>query len=118
MTPREIVSHFENANIEIVTPDGNVVSADSKVGTGCKVVVKNEEDGTTSSELSIAVKGDVTGRGEVDVFDMVKLFNHVTAVSPLEEVYLKAALIDNNNEINIVDLVMLFNAINSGKEFE
>lgn len=118
MTPREIVSHFENANIEIVTPDGNVVSADSKVGTGCKVVVKNEEDGTTSSELSIAVKGDVTGRGEVDVFDMVKLFNHVTTVSPLEDLYLKAALIDDNDEIDIVDLVMLFNAINSGKEFE
>lgn len=112
MTAEQITSNFDfdNVSVEVVKADGTSITATSKIGTGNKLII-NSEDGTTSSELTVIVKGDTTGEGRVSVSDLVDVFNHVQKSKLLGGDYLEAAYINDDNRVSVSDLVLMFNAI-------
>lgn len=111
MNTDQLKSHFENQNIEIRNNDGNIITASVKVGTGFKVAVKNEEDGTTTSELTVVIKGDTDGNGEHSVNDIVNIFNHIMGKNELAGAKLEAANVNGDKRVSVSDWVELFNII-------
>ena len=116
MTAEQITSNFDNTNVEVVLANGTAVSAGSKLGTGSKLVIKNEDE-TISSELTVVVKGDTTGDGNFNILDMIKVFNHVAdeETKSLNGEYAEAAYVNSDKKINILDLILMFNAIKNGE---
>lgn len=114
VTAEQLTSNFDfnNTSVEVVKADGTVISATNKIGTGSKLKIK-DEDGTTESELTVIVKGDTSGDGDVNVVDMIRVFNHILHdESPvLSGDYVEAAYINDDKNINIIDFVRLFKAI-------
>ena len=112
MTAEQITSNFDfdNVSVEVVKADGTSITATSKIGTGNKLII-NSEDGTTSSELTVIVKGDTTGEGRVSVADLVEVFNHVQKKKLLSDEYLEAAYVNDDKRVSVSDLVLMFNAI-------
>lgn len=116
MTAEQITSHFDNTNVEVVLANGTAVSAGSKLGTGSKLIIKNQDE-AISSELTVVVKGDTTGDGNFNILDMIKVFNHVAdeETKSLDGEYAEAAYVNSDTRINILDLILMFNAIKNGE---
>ena len=73
--------------------------------------LKNQEDGTTISSLTIVIKKDATGDGIIDIFDLTSVFNHIRRKSLLENAYFEAGDTNSDKKINVFDLVTIFNTI-------
>ena len=112
MTPAQIKSHFENSNIEVELADGSTVTATSKIGTGSKLTIYDAA-GNRNSELTVVVRGDVTGEGRISVSDVVQVFNHVNRKPncALTGDFLEAAYVSDDRRVSILDVVMMFNAV-------
>ena len=111
LTPAQIRAHFENDNIEVIDANGNVISAESNVGTGAVLKIDNTDEGQTDTSLTVIVNGDTTGDGKSNVSDLVKIFNRILNRITLEAPFEKAANYNKDTKINVSDLVKLFNSI-------
>ena len=65
-------------------------------------VIKDE-----TIELTIIVKGDVNGDGEVDITDLVKIRQKIQKIDLFDEKQNKAGDINGDNEVDITDLVKI-----------
>ena len=62
--------------IEVANTDGITLTNMQYVGTGNVVKIKNQAEEIVKS-YTIVVKGDITGEGQVNIFDIVKLTSYV-----------------------------------------
>ena len=87
------------------------------VGTGCRVEVRSSA-GTLVSTATLVVKGDVTGTGELNIAQVVRLAKDMTGAEPLHGVYWEAGKVGPypNDRINIADLVALAKMLVASRE--
>lgn len=92
--------------IEIVNYQNEVLKDTDVVGTGCKILIK--EDGNILRQYQIIVYGDVDGTGKIDSVDLLVLQRHILEIKPLEQIFRKAANIDKNGKKpSSVDLLLI-----------
>ena len=107
VTAEEMIAYYKELGLTatVTQPEG-VIS--DYIGTGSILNV----GGRT---FTVVVKGDVDGTGEVDVFDVFAMLNHLNAENTLEGVYYKAACVSGETEFSILDLYGVLDYAN-GKE--
>jgi len=75
------------------------------VSTGCQI--RLTVAGELDDELVIAVRGDTDGNGQVNVLDLLTVFNHIEQRITLDGAYRKAASLTDGSMITVFDLTAL-----------
>ena len=97
---------------KITVPEGYKVETDitDKVFTGSKIKIYYND--TLYKEITNIVLGDVNGDGELSVFDIVKINNHIVDTEKqLQGVYSKAGDYNKDGELSVFDIVKINNKI-------
>ena len=108
----KIIEMTPTTEIEFLTKeykDKKVVVKDSKgievttgkIGTGYKVTI---EDKT----YTVVKKGDVNGDANINISDVINVFDYLKGDTDLKDEYEKAALVNSEKMINISDVIKLF----------
>ena len=64
------------------------------------------------TKYTAIVLGDTTGDGEIDIFDILSMIDHLNNQVMLEGVYEKAGLIVNEEEMDIFDILAVIDYVN------
>jgi len=75
-TIKESLALPSKYEIETTNINGEILTDSQYAGTGSKIKVKNQENEIIKS-YTVIVKGDMTGEGEVNLFDIVKLISYI-----------------------------------------
>lgn len=85
-----------------------VVSVSGKssgnLATGDEITIVNNNDKKT---LTVVIKGDPSGDGNIDISDLLKIQKYVLGYSDLAGSYLKAADTNNDGIVDIIDLLKI-----------
>ena len=87
---------FTDLEIEIVNNKDETLEDTQIVGTGSKIIVK--EDGKTLREYKIIIYGDVNGDGKINSIDLLILQRHILEIEEIQEIYRKAGNINKNGK--------------------
>ena len=60
----------------------------------------------------IIIAGDTTGDGEIDIFDILQMLDHVNGDLKLTGIFEKAGLVVNTDEIDIFDALAVLDHVN------
>ncbi len=105
MTPDNILNAIiavsGEAKVNIYDGAGNIKTSGSLV-TGDKVNITYQDE---SQQYQIVIYGDVSGDGQIDILDLLKVQKHIMEASVLENSYNKAADTNQDGVVNIVDLL-------------
>ena len=106
------ISNIEDLNYKVYSSSGTELTEEEAVTTGSYIDVSNE---FKSKRYYIVVTGDANGDGELSIFDIVKINNHIIDSSKrLEGMYTLAADYNQDGELSIFDIVKINNAIIGG----
>lgn len=95
-----------NFEIEIVNNKNQVLSETDRVGTGSKIILK--ENGKKLAEYKIILYGDVNGDGKINSIDLLVLQRHILEIESIEEIYKRAGNINKNaRNPTSVDLLLI-----------
>ena len=95
-----------NLEIEIVNSKNEALSNEDKVGTNCKLQIKENENLLKSYEFILY--GDVNGDGKINSVDLLVLQRHILELQFLEPIYQKAGNINKNGKRpTSVDLLLI-----------
>lgn len=99
-----ILSQFNNSNLKVFNMQGEEITnlANLLVATGQVIKLYNSENEVIDS-ITLIVKGDLNGDGEVDIFDIARL-NQLILGAELNEMFRLAGDINGDNEIDIFDM--------------
>ncbi|MBQ9469236.1 MAG: dockerin type I repeat-containing protein [Clostridia bacterium] len=97
----------EKGFFEFRGSDGKTLAGDAAAATGMKIVLPGGE------EYLISVRGDVSGDGVINVFDLAKVHTQILEEN-LTSVQLLAADADGSGSVNVFDYVLIRNAILNG----
>ena len=84
-------------NVEFCNSKNELLSNESLVGTGSKIVVK-KQDGNILIEYMPILYGDVNGDGKINSIDLLVLQRHILEIQKLEGNFLKAGNINKNGK--------------------
>ena len=84
--------------------DGTLISS-GKIGTGTTIVIKT--NGYASTTKRVVIYGDVTGDGDINVYDLVAVKQHLLKVQTLVGIKLSAGAIANKSTVKISDLLSI-----------
>ena len=103
ISPNTNVNTFKNnisteVGYTIVNAKGEELQNTQEIGTGDKLITE------TNKEYTLIVTGDLNGDGNVTLIDMSLLRKHYLEIESLQDEYLKAADMDNNNIISLRDI--------------
>ena len=93
-----------SANVTIKDSNGTIKGDNDKIGTGFKINISNTSG---SMEYTYVMYGDLTGDGEINSADLLKLRQHLLEMNKLEGAFLKSAYLTNDEEINSADLLRI-----------
>ncbi|MBQ4065298.1 MAG: hypothetical protein IJD10_04300, partial [Clostridia bacterium] len=110
VTPDALTAHFRNAGYEVTVVGANGEETEL-VGTGSKVICDGEE-------YQVVIRGEVTGDGVIDIFDLTGLLSFVNGNDSLDGVYKKAGLVSNVEEVDIFDLTKLLGHVSGDASIE
>ena len=65
-----------------------------------------------SQNVKICPVGDINGDGEVNMLDMISLYNHLNETEPLEGYAYACADVNADGEVGMLDMIRLYNHIN------
>ena len=65
-----------------------------------------------SQNVKICPVGDINGDGEVNMLDMIGLYNHLNETEPLEGYAYACADVNADGEVGMLDMIRLYNHIN------
>lgn len=99
------VSAPEGASVQVLDADGRPAPATDPVATGMIIEVVSE-DGTVLQSTTVVVKGDVTGSGEMNLTQLVRMAQGFTGADPLTGVYEDAADLNGDGQVTLTDLVL------------
>ena len=95
-----------NLEIEMVNSKNETLSNEDKVGTNCKLQIKENENLLKSYEFILY--GDVNGDGRINSVDLLVLQRHILEIEFLEPIYQKAGNINKNGKKpTSVDLLLI-----------
>lgn len=100
---------IENGTITVLDASGSE-KVSGKIVTGDKLVVK-DVDGNITTELFIAIRGDLNCDSEISTGDLVLIRKHLLGSSELTDVMLEAADINKDSSVNTGDLVLIRKAL-------
>ena len=103
--PETSIDTFKNninstSEYEIKGKDGNNLSEDSKIGTGCTIV-------TNLGTYTLVVKGDLNGNAKLDLNDLAQAQKINLELLEAEKVKVLAADLNQNGKIDLNDLAKL-----------
>ncbi|MCD7775625.1 MAG: leucine-rich repeat protein, partial [Clostridiales bacterium] len=102
-TSAETFAEFANVgNVQVVSADGEELTADDLIGTGCKVQTL-DENGNVVSEYTVIVPSDVDGNGKITAADARLALRMAAQLDTLEGVYAVAADFDADTAIKPSD---------------
>ena len=81
----------------------NTENSTGKVKTGYKITITNA--GITAS-YSIALYGDTSGDGDIDIRDLLIIQKHLVSAKTLTDEYLVSADINHDGAVDIRDLLL------------
>lgn len=93
---RELIN--TNMIIEFYNNNGEKIEENDLVGTGSKLIIKNNENQVVY-EYTFIIYGDVNGDGRINSLDVLVLQKHILEIKPLTGVFLKAANISRNGNM-------------------
>ena len=82
--------------IEIINNKNQVLADTDLVGTGSKIIIK--ENGILLKEFTIIIYGDINGDGKINSIDLLILQRHILEIEKLEQLYTKAGNINKNGK--------------------
>lgn len=86
-------------------PDGAILEDSDVIGTGSVMRLLNSTDpAQVYDEAVIAVLGDVTGTGQMNIAQLVIMCHAIVGTRPLTGVYLLAGDFNGNGKVDIADL--------------
>lgn len=85
-----------NLEIEIVNVENEILQDEDSIGTGCKILVK--EDRKVLRQYQIIVYGDANGDGKINSVDLLVLQRHILEIEPMEEIFRKATNIQKDGK--------------------
>ncbi len=92
--------------IQIVNYKNEILQEKDPVGTGSKILVK--EDGKLLRKYQIIVYGDANGDGKINSVDLLVIQRHILEIEPLEEIFRKASNINKNGKKpTSIDLLLI-----------
>ena len=93
-------------DIQIVNNKNEVLQDSQIVGTGSKILVKEQDK--ILREYKIIVYGDSNGDGKINSVDLLVLQRHILEIKQLDEIYIKASNIaKNGKKPTSVDLLLI-----------
>lgn len=99
LTVKEVLNLINtNMNLEILKYDDTKLGEDEKVGTGSKLIIKNQND-QIIYQYKFILYGDVNGDGNINSLDVLVLQKHILEIKLLEQEFLKAGNISRNGAI-------------------
>ena len=104
----ETIKELINTNyiIEIYNND-ELLKDNQLVGTGSKLVIKNEENEIITQYVFI-LYGDVNADGKINSVDLLVLQRHILEIKKIEGVFLKAGNINKNGKMpSSLDLLLI-----------
>jgi hypothetical protein len=110
-TLQDIANQFKNTGIRFFSKNGDEISGDKKIATGMKLRLYDGED--IIDELTLVLKGDVNGDGEINMLDKATLNAYTSGSIVLENAFKLASDINDDGNINMLDKATL-NAFTSG----
>lgn len=87
-----------NMNLEIYKVDNTKLENDDKVGTGSKLIVK-DDNGEAVFEYKFIIYGDVNGDGNINSLDVLILQKHILEIKLLANEFIKAGNISKNGSM-------------------
>ena len=70
-----------NYMVEVTNMAGTILNNSQYVGTGSTITIKNQSSQVLCM-YKVVVKGDITGEGTVDIYDIMKLISYVYSEDP------------------------------------
>ncbi len=103
ITHEQIMTEFkDHGKVRVVDKIGDELTGSVKIGTGNRIQVLDDA-GNVIEEVTVVVKGDVTGSGTIGTLDYIRLRAYLNGNYELKGVYLEAALMIND-ESNVTEL--------------
>lgn len=96
-----IKSKYPSASITMKNKDGNNKTS-GKISTNDKIIITNNND---TKEYSVVIYGDVSGDGNIDITDLLKVQKHIKKVNVLSDNYLTSADTTKDGIVDIADLL-------------
>ena len=95
-----------NLEIEIVDNKGKTLLETDRVGTGSKILVK--ENGIILRKYTFILYGDSNGDGKINSADLLVLQRHILEIEQIDDIYKKATNIrKNGKKPTSVDLLLI-----------
>jgi beta-N-acetylglucosaminidase len=92
------------ATVVIKNPNGTTISGDSPIGTGYQILMSNTSG---SGSYIYVLYGDISGEGEINSADLLKLRQHLLGTNVLNGAYLEAANVTKDSEVNSADILKI-----------
>jgi hypothetical protein len=100
-TASDVISNFKNENAVVKNANGEIIDSTANVGTG--YTIELVEDGEKVDFVTVIILGDVSGDGNVNVTDYVKIKAALQNTETLSGAYEKASDIDGSGELDVTD---------------
>ena len=100
-TVEEFLTKMNTSSNITLEKDAQQLSNEQKVSTGTELTIEN------SIKYILVVTGDVTGDGNVNISDLVKLNMHSVGKFNLQNEYILAGDVNHDRNVNIGDIVRL-----------
>ena len=100
-TVEEFLTKMNTSSNITLEKDAQQLSNEQKVSTGTELTIEN------SIKYTLVVTGDITGDGNVNISDLVKLNMYSIGKFNLQNEYILAADVNHDRRVNIGDIVRL-----------
>lgn len=87
-----------NLKLEIRNKNNQILENDKSIGTGSKLIVK-DENGNVIIQYIFIIYGDLNGDGQINSLDVLILQKHILEIKELKNEFLKAANISKNGQL-------------------
>lgn len=92
------------ANVVVTNQSGSVLTDADKIGTGSKLTIS---DGTSTYSYTIVIKGDITGDGDINSADLLKIRQYLIGTTDLNESFKDSADVNKDGKLNSADLLVI-----------
>ena len=87
-----------NLGMEFYNAQNEPLGEEDKIGTGSKLVLKNDLDETVY-EYTFIIYGDVNGDGEINSLDVLIIQKHILETKPITGIFLKSGNTSKNGNL-------------------
>ena len=104
-TVRELLDHLENRELDVLDKNGNKLSGNAPVGTGCMINLM--KDGLRLDSCTLVIPGDVDGNGDVDLTDYLRVKSSFLGQFTFGALELCAADVDASGKVDTTDYMRI-----------